>query len=64
MLSFVLRLLVGLLLPIWGLVMIILGVISGSGWWIVTGVVVLAIGIVMFAGSSLVTPFLGGRTFG
>jgi hypothetical protein len=62
--SFVLRPLVGLLLPIWGLVIIILGVIAGMGWWIATGTVVLAIGIVRLAGSSLVTPFLGGRTFG
>jgi hypothetical protein len=62
--SFVLRPLVGLLLPIWGLVIIILGVIAGMGWWIATGTVVLAIGIVRLAGGSLVTPFLGGRTFG
>jgi hypothetical protein len=32
------------------------------GWWIATGVVILAIGVVLFAGSSLVTPFLGGRS--
>jgi hypothetical protein len=41
--------------------MIVLGVASGIGWWIATGLVVLAIGVVLFAGSSLVTPFLGGR---
>ncbi len=41
--------------------MIVLGVTWGMGWWIATGLVVLAIGVVLFAGSSLVTPFLGGR---
>ncbi|MGA2412571.1 MAG: hypothetical protein ABSG46_19575 [Candidatus Binataceae bacterium] len=59
--SFLIRLLVSLLLPAWGVVIIALGVMSGTGWWIVTGVVVLTIGVVLFAGSSLVSPFLGGR---
>jgi hypothetical protein len=59
--SFIIRLVVSLLLPAWGLVMIVLGVTWGMGWWIATGLVVLAIGAVLFAGSSLVTPFLGGR---
>lgn len=59
--SFVLRLLVSLLLPGWGLAMIVMGALSGMLWWIATGVVVLAIGVVFFAGSSLVTPYLGGR---
>lgn len=41
------------------------GCALGGGWWIATGVVVLVIGIIFFAGSSLVTPFLpGGRKFG
>jgi hypothetical protein len=33
----------------------------GMFWWIATGVVVLAIGVVFFASSSLVTPYLDGR---
>jgi hypothetical protein len=41
--------------------MIALGVKWGMGWWIVTGVTMLAIGVVFFAGSSLISPFLGGR---
>jgi len=61
--SFVLRLVVSLLLPLWGLVMIVLGVKWAMGWWIVTGVAVLAIGVVFFAGSSIVSPLLGGRRF-
>ncbi len=59
--SFIIRLVVSLLLPVWGLIMIVLGVTWGMGWWIATGLVVLAVGVVLFAGSSLVTPFLGGR---
>src|SRR5216683_3503268 len=59
--SFIIRLVVSLMLPAWGLIMIVLGVTWGMGWWIATGLVVLAIGVVLFAGSSLATPFLGGR---
>jgi hypothetical protein len=59
--SFIIRLVVSLLLPVWGLIMIVLGVTWGMGWWIATGLVVLAIGVVLFAGSSLATPFLGDR---
>jgi hypothetical protein len=63
--SFVARLLVSLVLPAWGVAMIALGAHAVNGWWIATGVVVFAIGVVFFAGSSLVTPFLpGGRKFG
>jgi uncharacterized membrane protein YgdD (TMEM256/DUF423 family) len=36
---------------------------GAKGWWVATGVAVLAIGVVLFAGSSLVSPFLGGRRF-
>jgi len=35
-------------------------VTSGIGWCIATGLVVFAIGVVLLAGSSLVTPFLRG----
>jgi hypothetical protein len=61
--SFVLRLLVSLLLPGWGVAMIVMGVMWGMLWWIATGLVVLAIGVIFFAGSSLITPYLGGRRF-
>ena len=59
--SFVMRLIVSLLLPGWGLAMILLGLTWGMFWWIATGLVVLAIGVVFLAGSPLVTPYLGGR---
>ena len=52
--SFVIRLVVSLLLPGWGLAMIVMGFIWGMFWWIVTGVIFLA-------GNSLIAPYLGGR---
>jgi hypothetical protein len=40
--------------------MMVLGARSEAGWWIATGSVVLLIGVILFAGSSLITPFLPG----
>lgn len=63
--SFVMRLPVLLVVPAWGLAMIVLGARSVAGWWITTGVVVLAIDAIFFAGSSPVTPLMPvGRKFG
>jgi hypothetical protein len=59
--SFVTRMLVCLVLPLWGLAMIGAGIANSNGWWIATGAVVLAIGMVFFAGSSLVSSLPGGR---
>jgi uncharacterized membrane protein YgdD (TMEM256/DUF423 family) len=59
--SFAMRLVVSLILPAWGVVMVALGAMRGEGWWIATGVVVFAIGAVLFAGSSLITALLGSR---
>lgn len=61
--SFAMRLLVSLVLPAWGLTMIVVGLAERNGWWIATGAVILAIGAIFFAGSSLMSPFLGGRRF-
>ena len=57
----VMRLLVSLALPVWGLATIGVGVADGNGWWTATGAVVLAIGVLLFAVSSLVSPVIGGR---
>lgn len=63
--SFVLRLLVSLILPAWGLAMLAIGIVWGMGWWIATGLAVIVVGIILFCGSSLVTSFLpDGRKFG
>jgi hypothetical protein len=59
--SIVIRAMVFLMLPLWGLAMIGVGVADSNVWWIATGAVVVAIGVVLFAGSSLVSPALGDR---
>ncbi|MGH7917710.1 MAG: hypothetical protein ACREQE_09590 [Candidatus Binataceae bacterium] len=59
--SRIVRFLVALLLPAWGVIMIVLGVTDNMGWWIATGATVFIIGVILFGGSSLVSPFLGGR---
>ena len=61
--GFLMRLLISLVLPAWGVAMIVLGVMRANGWWVASGVAVLAVGVVFFAGSSLISPFLGGRRF-
>jgi hypothetical protein len=63
--SFIMRLLISPILPAWRLAMIVLGARTAAGWWIATGFVVLLVGAIFFAGSSLITPFLpGGRKYG
>jgi uncharacterized membrane protein YgdD (TMEM256/DUF423 family) len=59
--SIVIRALVFLMLPLWGLAMIGVGIADSNAWWIATGGVVVAIGVVLFAGSSLVSPLLSAR---
>ena len=56
--SFDMRLAVSLVVPAWGAFMILIGARHGQGWWIATGAVVFAIGIIFMGGSSIVTPFL------
>jgi len=56
--SFVMRLLVSMVLPLWGLAMLLLGIERGSLWWIGCGVVVGGIGLLMFAASPLLDSFL------
>jgi hypothetical protein len=61
-LSVVLRLLISLILPAWGAVMLALGFRWGARWWIATGAIVIAIGIIFLGGSPIVTSFIpGGR---
>lgn len=56
--SFVMRLLVSLVLPLWGLAMLALGIKSRSPWWIGCGAVVAGIGLLMLAGSPFLDSFL------
>ncbi len=57
--SWIVRLLVSLILPLWGIVLIVLGLKYGSAWWIASGVAIRATGVVTFVGSPLIR--LGGR---
>jgi hypothetical protein len=59
--SVLMRLLVSLALPVWGLVMVIIGITYVSGWWIGCGLVVGAIGLLFFVGSPLTDPIFKDR---
>ena len=52
--SWSLRLVVSLILPLWGAVLIVLGIKDGSLWWIASGVAIVAAGAVTFIGSPLI----------
>jgi hypothetical protein len=51
--SALIRLGISAILPVWALVMIVLGAEYRSLWWLGTGVVVGAIGLLFLAGSPL-----------
>jgi hypothetical protein len=53
--SWILRLAVSLILPLWGLVLVVLGIRHGSAWWIASGVTIAAAGAVTFIGSPLIS---------
>lgn len=53
------RLVVALIMPVWGVVMLAIGLRAGAGWWIATGAGVVAISAVLFRGSSLMSAFPG-----
>jgi hypothetical protein len=52
--SWILRLAVWLLLPLWGVALIVLGIKYGSAWWIASGVAIAAAGAVTFIGLPLI----------
>ena len=54
----VLRCAISLILPLWGLVMLVLGLLHGSLWWIGSGLAVMGVGAVMMVASPLVYPLL------
>jgi hypothetical protein len=51
--SALIRLGVSAILPVWALLMIVLGVEYRSPWWLGTGLVVAAIGVLFLAGSPI-----------
>ncbi len=56
--SFLMRLLVSTVLPLWGLAMLGLGIEWRSVWWIGCGVAVGGVGLLMLAGSPLLDSVL------
>lgn len=59
--SVLMRLGIAAILPLWALIMIVLGLEYRSVWWIGTGVVVGAIGILFLAGSPLADLIMKDR---
>ena len=51
--SALIRLGVSAILPVWALLMIVLGLEYRSPWWLGTGLVVAAIGVLFLAGSPI-----------
>ncbi|MHB8381121.1 MAG: hypothetical protein ACYDC3_02105 [Candidatus Binataceae bacterium] len=59
--SVLMRLAIAAILPLWALGMIVLGLEYRSLWWIGTGVVVGAIGVLFLAGSPLADLIMKDR---
>jgi len=59
--SAVIRLGISAVLPLWALLMIVLGVEYRSLWWFGTGIVVGAVGVLFLAGSPIANLFLPDR---
>ncbi len=59
--SVLMRLGIAAILPIWALIMIVLGLEYRSIWWLGTGVVVGAIGVLFLAGSPLADLIMKDR---
>ena len=59
--SALMRFIVSLIIPIWALAMLTLGLEYRSIWWLGTGVVVGAIGLLFMVGNPLAKPALDIR---
>ncbi len=53
----IIRLLVSLTIPAWGLTTLGLGLQTGSAWWIVSGAVIAVAGAIVLIGSPLIRRF-------
>lgn len=60
--SVLMRLLISLALPIWGLAMLVLGIMDRSPWWIGCGLAVGAVGLLFLVGSPLTDPIFKDRS--
>ena len=56
--SFVARMVISLMLPVWGLAMLILGVVWASPWWIICGAVTAGVGLILAVGNPLIWPIV------
>ena len=59
--SVLIRLGIAAILPLWALIMLVLGINYGSIWWIGTAVAVGAVGILFLAGSPLADLIMKDR---
>jgi len=59
--SALIRLGISAILPLWALLMIVLGIEYRSLWWFGTGIAVGAVGVLFLAGSPLASLFLPDR---
>ncbi|HXN84745.1 MAG TPA: hypothetical protein VN867_01685 [Candidatus Binataceae bacterium] len=59
--SILMRLVISLALPMWGLAMLLLGLHNRSPWWIGCGLATGAIGLLFFVGSPLTDPIFKDR---
>ena len=56
--SFVARMVISLILPVWGLAMLILGIARVSPWWIICGAVTAGVGLILAVGNPLIWPIV------
>lgn len=56
--SAIARMIVSLIIPLWGLTMLILGLADHSLWWIACGALVLGVGAILLVANPLVWPLL------
>lgn len=59
--SFLKRIVVAVLMPLWAVAMIALGVEQNSVWWLLAGIVVGAVGLLVLSRSPLADLILKGR---
>jgi hypothetical protein len=56
--SFVARMVISLMLPLWGLAMLILGVAWVLPWWIICGAVTAGVGLILAVGNPFIWPMV------
>jgi len=56
--SFVVRMVISLIMPVWGLAMLILGFTWASPWWIICGAVTAGVGAILAVGNPLIWPLV------